>query len=185
MIEVLRAQVPPRVTEDPVMHAIYTAQAQELRQLYIALTEVLEQPFIESATTTGLSRLEHTMAVHPVDFADLPRRRAMLIGKLRGVGTMTVDAIREIISAFGYGTVQVDEYARENRIEITYIDRLGLPPNLEDVEAEVISKLPAHLAVEFIIRYLVWDTLESFQVSWDALDGLGLTWDQLEVWEGL
>lgn len=183
-LENLTAQVPEAIALDPVMAEIYAVQAAAVDEWLTAVWDGLDQVFPLTATHEGLKRLEHEANIQPKDFSDLPRRRSVLIGRIRGERTITKASIQDIVEAFGYGTVDVAVHANDFAIEITYADRLGLPAFLADVETELLRKLPAHLEVRFVIRYLVWDALDAMAHTWDALEAQALTWDQFEVWEG-
>jgi hypothetical protein len=44
--------------------------------------------------------------------------------------------------------------------------------------------IPAHLEINYILYYLIWDDLDALNLTWDELDALNLMWDEFEVYKG-
>lgn len=65
---------------------------------------------------------------------------------------------------------------------MSFVDTMGTPPNIDDMKRAIEELKPAHMAVEYKYRYLVWDDLDDKQMTWDELDAASLTWNELEVW---
>jgi hypothetical protein len=103
--------------------------------------------------TWGLDCWESALGLQTDHTRDLEFRRTRVVAKLRGQGTTTVALIQAVSESFSNGQVDVREFAPEYRLEIHFVGTIGIPPNLEDLQAALDDILPAHLAWEFVIYY--------------------------------
>ncbi|MFZ5688687.1 MAG: YmfQ family protein [Bacillota bacterium] len=163
-----------------IMRAILQAQGAEFDKLRQTLDEILDQFFVNTATW-GLDTWEKefgitTMAGKPDD-----QRRAVIKSKIRGIGTVTVKLIKTVAEAYDGGTVEVTQQPELCQFTVTFIDTRGVPPNINDLKAAIEEIKPAHLAVVYEFRYLIWDELDAKNITWDQLDAKNLTWDEFET----
>lgn len=147
-----------------VMGSILQAQGAELDQLRVSLEETLGQFFVSSATW-GLDAWEAELGIAPVPGKPDDQRRAVINGKLRGVGTVTVDLIQSVAEAYERGAVEVTQEAALYQFTIQFIDTVGTPPNLSDVKAAIEEIKPAHLAVVYSFRYLMLSDVEALTIA--------------------
>jgi hypothetical protein len=157
------------------------AQWERLVDLPVAPTysswDALEQNGVEFDSVEGVSwnRLEKTYV------PDMDSRRSAVKSKIRGYGTVTNGKLVEICGAYTGGTVEVHEYPAKFRVVIEFVDLVGLPPNIDTLQAVVRDIMPAHLLVEFAYRYLRWSEFDAKALTWDGLDAEAMTWDELAV----
>lgn len=164
------------------MQAIAEAQGSEVNSLYTTLDEILKQFFVETATEWGLDLWEQMLNLTSYAGKPLDQRRSRIISKLRGMGTVTVNLIKNVAESYVYGTVEVTENPAEYSFTVKFVDPRGIPPNLDDVKAAIEEIKPAHLSVEYQFTYTVWGELNTFGKTWGDLNTLGLTWEQLKTW---
>ncbi|WP_138751793.1 putative phage tail protein [Paenibacillus sinopodophylli] len=69
-------------------------------------------------------------------------------------------------------------------IGIKFVSSLGIPPNIEDLEAAIRAALPAHLAVQYEYTYTTFGEIAGYGVTFGAIESAGLTMGALETWEG-
>jgi uncharacterized protein YmfQ (DUF2313 family) len=110
--------------------------------------------------------------------ASLDERRAAVKSRLRGTGTVTKDMLKSVCASYTGGTVEINEFASEYRVQIVFTDIAGVPINVDALEAVVRDIMPAHLEIEYVYRYLRWTELDGYAWSWDTLDGKSYTWDE-------
>lgn len=139
-----------------------------------ALSAAAEQLDLNTATW-GLTYWEDALGLpveveRPAEF-----RRSRIVAKLRGQGTTTAESIRNIAASFSNGTVEVTEIPTEYRIEVHFVDAVGLPPNLHDLKAAIAEIVPAHLAVGYVSTLKTWDNVKDR--TWDGAQAL--TWEEL------
>ncbi|WP_248930143.1 YmfQ family protein [Paenibacillus hamazuiensis] len=165
------------------MKELMSTEGLEFDALFTASESVFDQHFVESATW-GLDRWESELAIPTNPQKPYAERRSVIISKLRGTGTVTVAQIKNVAEAFDGGTVDVVEKLDEYKFYIKFIDTRGIPSNLNDLKKLIDDIKPAHLSVEYLFTYFIWNELDYMRWTWDALDEIRLTWDQIEVFRG-
>jgi hypothetical protein len=163
-----------------VFKSCLQASGEEFDNLKLGIEEILDQFFVPTATW-GLDRWEEELGLTSYAGKPLDQRRSRIISKLRGMGTVTVSLIKNVAESYVYGTVEVTENPSEYSFTITFVDKHGIPPNFDDLKAAIEEIKPAHLAVNYVLRYLIWDELDAAALTWDALDAKALTWDEFEL----
>lgn len=166
-----------------VMRAVAEAQGKEIVSLWTTLDEILKQFFVETATEWGLDLWEQMLGLKSYSGKPLDHRRSRIISKLRGIGTVTVNMIKNVAESYVYGTVEIIQHPERYTFTIKFIDQRGIPLNLDDVKAAIEEIKPAHLAVEYEFTYTVWGELDDWKTTWGELNTKGVTWEQLKTWE--
>lgn len=157
-------------------------EAAELESLNASIAEVLDQFFIDTATW-GLSHWERICDIKTDETKPYAQRRSVLKSKLRGIGTVTVDLIQDVAEAYLGGEVQVEELPSLYTIKVTFVGKLGIPPNLDDIKNVLRDIIPAHLAIQFEFTYMSWSDLTSYALTWADVDELALTWEAFEKYK--
>lgn len=163
------------------MKVIAEAQGSEVADLWSTLDDILKQFYVETATEWGLALWEQMLGIESYAGKPLDQRRSRIISKLRGMGTVTINLIKNVAESYDGGTVEVTEQPELYQITITFVDTRGVPPNIEDLKEAIEEIIPAHLGVVYQYRYLIWDELDALNLTWDELDALNLTWDEFET----
>lgn len=131
--------------------------------------------------TWGLSLWEKFLDLESYAGKPADQRRSRIISKMRGLGTVTVQMMKNVAEAYDGGAVDITEQAPLYQFTVEFIDTRGIPPNLDDLKAAIEEVKPAHLAVVYKFRYLIWDELDGQLLSWDELDALQVVWDDFET----
>lgn len=158
------------------------AENEEVEQLQITMDEVLEQFYVDTATW-GLFFWERICGIPTDESKPIDQRRSVIKSKLRGIGTVTVALIKNVAESWYNGEVEVTEQPSLYTVKIKFVGKLGVPPNLADIQNALREIIPAHLAINYEFTYLRWDELDSYGWTWDELDAKSLTWDELEVYK--
>ena len=163
-----------------------TARAEELEfdWLYKVLDALDKNMTISETTEDAIARKEAWFGVAPDASKRLSDRVAVLVAKHRGQGTTTEAFLRNVALSFDYGDIFVDDTTADYTVLIIFNDVMGVPANLDDFYAAIMEVMPAHLAVDFVFRYLTWDMYEGYNRTWDEWDAVHVTWDELEVYDG-
>jgi hypothetical protein len=175
------AYVPKFIQQVQAYKAVIDAQGAEFDTLRTNIEDILKQFYVETATEWGLDLWEQMLDLKSYAGKPLDQRRSRIISKLRGMGTVTISLIKNVAESYVNGTVEVAENTSEYGFTIKFIDTRGVPPNLDDLKNAIEEIKPAHLAVEYKFRYLIWDELDNINTTWDSLDAHLYSWDQLEV----
>lgn len=148
----LMSYLPESYADSPEMTMLQETLQQETDAVWAARGSLAEQLDPRTATW-GLDLWEAAFGIVPDPAKDLEFRRTRVVAMIRGSGTVTPAHIIEVAESFSNGTVQVNEFPRENRIEIEFTGTLGIPPNIEDLQTVLEMIIPAHLAWSFVIHY--------------------------------
>ncbi len=136
------------------MKAYWVAVGSELDNAGGYVDSLLNQFFIPLATW-GLQFWERELG-EPTDLTKTyEERRAILIAKLRGVGTVTREMVERVAQAYERGKIEViNEAAPDGTFTVRFIDTLGTPPQIADLMAAIERIKPAHLEALYAYRYL-------------------------------
>lgn len=181
-LEKLESMVPDFVREDPVMHAFYAAVAPEVTTAGAAVADLPMQIW-PHMVTWGIDRLERVFGLPTDPSQPMEARRSALVAKLRGSGTSTLAQIRSTAQSFSNGGLAITERFSEYTVEIEFIDDLGVPVYLDSLKAALRAAVPAHLAIEFVLRWLTMGDLVAAGVTWGQLKDAGVTWEQLKTYD--
>ncbi|WP_339276547.1 putative phage tail protein [Paenibacillus sp. FSL W8-0426] len=160
----LMTYLPPLYEQVVEMKLLARTEGEELGQLLDGVDSVLDQFYPESATW-ALARYEQDLhiPVNPLKPAD--QRRSVIISKMRGSGKVSGSMLRNVAQAYESGGIEVSVLPGEYAILIRFVDTYGLPPNLDDLKAAIEEIKPAHMSVEFHLRYLTIAEVESMTLS--------------------
>ncbi len=107
---------------------------------------------------------------------DLATRRSRVRVKLLGVDVTTVALVRSSAEIYSGQKAQVMEYPDQFRLEISFVDFPGIPPNMRDLTTSLREIMPAHLHWSYLFSY---DTDNTLKASMNAAAEFR---PQLEVW---
>jgi Uncharacterised protein conserved in bacteria (DUF2313) len=134
--------------------AIIDAESAQFEQLHADIADVLAQFFVDTATW-GLANWERICGIPVDESKPIDQRRSVIKSKLRGIGTVTVDLIKNVAEAYYNGEVEVTEQPSLYTVKIKFVSKLGVPPNLADIQNALREIIPAHLAIDFEFSYLL------------------------------
>lgn len=136
-----------------VMQSDMDAKGSELDALYQALNSTADQFFVRTATW-GLERWEMELGIPTDRNKPIEQRRAVLESKLRGAGTFSGALVKNVAEAYDRGAIEVSFQPGEWGFTVKFVDTLGIPPNLSDLKSAIEEIKPAHMAVDYALRYL-------------------------------
>lgn len=170
--------IPPFITELAEMYEMYISQGNEVGSLRHSMEDVIDQCFIMTATW-GLGRWEAVFGIVTNHSLSYEQRREVLVAKMRGQGTTTVQMIRDVAAAFSGGEVEVTEDNPDHRFIVSFTSTKGIPENMQGFISMLEEIKPAHLAYEFKYWLTTWDELKNF--NWNGLKVT--TWDGIKTME--
>ncbi|RLQ08638.1 YmfQ family protein [Geobacillus sp. FSL K6-0789] len=129
-------------------------EGEEFEQLNVTIDEVLKQFYVDTATW-GLANWERICGIPTDESKPIDQRRSVIKSKLRGIGTVTVELVKNVAEAYYNGQVEVIEQPSLYTVKIKFVSKLGVPPNLTDIQNALREIIPAHLAINFEFSYLL------------------------------
>ncbi len=170
----LARYVPPFVAGLSELAGIYRAEGFEAGNLRCALRDALRQCFVQTATW-GLILWEKEYGITTNFFLTYEQRREVVLAKMRGQETTTVEAVRRAAASITGVEADVIENYAEYDFVVSFTGAYGIPPNLQQL-VDILEEIkPAHLGYAFRYRYVVWN--EVFPYIWDDM--------RLYTWAGL
>ncbi|WP_234405668.1 putative phage tail protein [Paenibacillus sp. IHBB 10380] len=153
-MERLRNYLPEYYDEIVEFDALTATEGMEFDGLYSDIERLLNESYPESSTIF-LDRYERDLQI-PIDpTKPANQRRSVIISKMRGSGKVSGSMLKNVAQAYDGGTVNVAVDVPHYTIVITFIDSLGIPPNLDDLKQALEDIKPAHMKLEYKFRYLL------------------------------
>lgn len=174
----LMSLAPPFITALAEMKELYMSQGYEVGWIRHALEDMVSQCFIMTATW-GIDRWEELFGIAVNQAVSYEQRREVLVAKMRGQGTTTVQMIKDVAAAFSGGEVEVTEDNPNHRFVVSFVSTKGIPENMQGFISMLEEIKPAHLAYEFKYWLTIWDELK--KISWNGLSII--TWDGIKTME--
>lgn len=151
-------KVPKYYRTSTVMQIILSADEAALGAAEDAVDAVDAQCLIATATEDSISRWEAIFGI-PGSEDSLERRRERILAKKRGGGSGTIAHLKNVISSFSNGEVEIRENYAKYTIEIEFVGVKGIPPYMDDVKSAIDEIIPAHIAYTIKITYRTWAEL--------------------------
>lgn len=149
-VQKLILQLPRFMRKSMVFDSIFGAIASQIDTRAADFEELCRQMSVETATW-ALAIYEAELGI-PIDpHKPLAERRAVIKSKMRGFGKVDAALIKIVADSYTNGDVDVD--FTDGTIVITFTSVVGLPPNIEDLQAAIEEIKPAHLAVLYVYLY--------------------------------
>lgn len=165
-----------------IIDNLNNSNATELNNFYNKLESVFNQFFVSSADW-ALERWEKELGLKVDNSYNTEFRRSVILSKIRGQGTVTIDLIKNVSESFSNGEVDVIENNSEYSFTVKFIGIKGVPPNLSDLIQAIEEIKPAHLAVVFDFSWQNWNDIDSTNSTWNDIDALNVSWNEFEKGE--
>lgn len=159
-----------------IIDNLNNANAIELDNFDKKLNSILDQFFISTADFT-LERWEKELGIKVDNSYNVEFRRSVILSKIRGQGTVTIDLIKNVSESFANGEVNVIENNTAYSFTVKFIGSKGVPPNLDDLKKAIEDIKPAHLAVVYEFTYNPWSYVKTLTWQITKED----TWNTLKV----
>ncbi|OAB33862.1 putative phage tail protein [Paenibacillus glacialis] len=153
-VERLREHLPDYYDEIVEMDVLTATEGVEFDRLYSDIETLLNESYPETSTMF-LGRYERDLQIVVDKTKPADQRRSVIISKMRGSGKVSGSMIKNVAQAYDGGTVNVAVDMPHYTIVITFIDSLGIPPNIDDLKQALEDIKPAHMALEYKFRFLL------------------------------
>ena len=139
-------------------------------------TILTENQFFVILSDRDIKSHEEDVGLVPDTSADIETRRGRVLSKLRGTGTVTKTMMKNVAASFVNGDIEIIEYPSEYCFAVKFTSKTGVPYNIADIQAMIEEIKPAHLAVEYIFTYRLWqDILDEIQI-WTTAKNYSWEW---------
>lgn len=139
--------------------------------------KLTENQFFVILADKNIQNHEQDVGVSPDDTADLETRQGRVLSKLRGTGTVTKTMMKNVAASFVNGDIEITEYPSRYMFSVAFTSKQGIPYNLQDIKDMIEEIKPAHLAVEYIFTYRLWEDVKKDLQNWTMVKPY--TWEEL------
>ena len=144
--------MPRQYREDPTVKVLANAIQSVLEGQEAEAVTVPSQISLD-AVTWNLETEERLVNITPPAGATLESRRTALKAKWRSGGKLTIEQVQAVCDAWKNGEVVVS--FPNGSIRLLFVGAYGVPVDLDALKAAVRLVIPAHLAAEYVIKYLL------------------------------
>ena len=142
---------------------------------------ITENQFFVILSDENIANHERDVGITPELSADIETRRGRVMSKLRGTGTVTKTMMKNVAASFVNGDIEIIEYPSEYCFSVKFTSRTGIPYNITDIKNMIEEIKPAHLAVEYIFTYRLWQDVTEALENWE--ETRWHTWENLLSFE--
>lgn len=130
------------------LNEILEAEEPEFQMLVKQCDDVMNDMFITTATTRGISRYEEIMGIRPDAGTTLESRRSAVMTRWWDATPYTIRALKNRIAIIqGNADIQIS-FAEDNPYLIQIVTRLESPGQVDDLAYILETMLPANLVVD-------------------------------------
>lgn len=170
------SDLPAYYRKSKVMNMLFRSIESEYKRLRNEVT-LTENQFFVILADKNIQNHEQDVGVSPDDTADLETRRGRVLSKLRGTGTVTKTMMKNVAASFVNGDIEITEYPSRYMFSVAFTSKQGVPYNLQDIKDMIEEIKPAHLAVEYIFTYRLWEDVKNDLQNWTMVKPY--TWEDL------
>ncbi len=164
--------LPRQYRKDPTVKTLADAICGVLAVLETEAASVPPQISLD-AVTWNLETEERLVGITPAPGATPEERRTALKSKWRAGGKLTIEQVQAVCDAWKNGEVVVS--FPNGSIRLLFVGAYGIPADLDALKAAVRLVIPAHLAAEYVIKYLlIRDIHEVMTISTLETQPLGI-----------
>ncbi|NFH70074.1 DUF2313 domain-containing protein [Clostridium botulinum] len=162
----LKNYVPSFISGDKILSKVYEEQQKQVDSINADTQDLINQCFVETATW-GLDTWEKELGIQSNIGDSYSIRRSRILAKLRGQGTTTIEAIKNICKSF-VEDVEVIEHNPQYYFQINLLSHSGFPSGFDTLYESIREVKPSHLGVNYILRAI---TETDFRVVIVGLQG--------------
>ena len=170
------SDLPAYYRKSKVMNMLFRSIESEYKRLRNEVT-LTENQFFVILADKNIQNHEQDVGVIPDEAADLETRRGRVLSKLRGTGTVTKTMMKNVAASFVNGDIEITEYPSRYMFSVAFTSKQGVPYNLQDIKDMIEEIKPAHLAVEYIFTYRLWEDVKNDLQNWTMVKPY--TWEEL------
>lgn len=173
-ISIVEGYLPSWLAQQEPIKSALVAVGTESGALFDAIQDLLNQCFVDTATW-GLDMWESFLAIPTDTTKPYDYRRSVIKAKITGVGTTTIQMIKDTALSYQNGSVDVIEDPISYSFVIKFTSLVGTPPNFDDFQKTMNIIIPAHLSVSYLFTYNTYAKLATHTYS----DLTAFTYDNL------
>ena len=150
--------LPQQYRKDPWVLALIHAISSPMEQMDRDAETIVDQMSLDKVTW-NLPVEELVAGIIPAPGAAQEDRRSALKGKWRSGEKVSLATLQSVASSWNKGKINVAFTG--GHIVVTFADTLGVPEDLDGLKAALRDFAPAHLQIDYIIKYNTWSSVSA------------------------
>lgn len=159
-------------------------QSLEVEEMHEELTRMLGNAYVSTADESRIAMWEQFLGIIPLPQGEdtmetwLNDRKETILARLYSIEKLNTKSIADIVKIFTGGTAT--SYFKDGVIHVTIF-----PPKdnkqfkFENVEQELLKKIPAHLRFQVDRNYYTWLQAKSQYSTWNNLKNSVTNWGEV------
>lgn len=123
---------------------------------------VKDNHFFDRLNENGLIWWEARLNIIPSAIQTLDDRRATVQAKYLSNGHNEIKLIQKICDSWKNGEIEADFV--DGKIQIQFVSSFGIPSDLDSLKESIEEIKPAHLAFEFLFKYLLIENIHEVMI---------------------
>lgn len=148
--------LPLQYRKDPWVLALVHAIISSMENIDLDATSIVDQMSLDKVTW-NLPVEERVAGITPAPGATQEDRRSTLKGKWRSGEKVSLATLQSVASSWNKGKINVA--FTDGHIVVTFADTLGIPEDLDGLKSSLRAFAPAHLQIDYIIKYNIWSSV--------------------------
>lgn len=170
--------MPSYYKDSKVFAALLKAFTDEINANNYTISDLENQLFVDTATW-GLSIWEKELSITTDISKSYEERRELVKSKIRGIGTCTIEMIKNTALAYTNAEIEVIEDNPNYKFVIKFISVKGVPNDINAFKHTIDTIKPAHLAYTVEYTYTTWKEVKA--ATWSQVKKG--TWGELKLRE--
>ena len=154
---------------------IIDAEYPEFDLLSESKDSVLNNAYLLNMDESRVEQWEKILLIKPLPNSTLSDRRETIIARIRGQGKLNTQTINSIVNIFTGGTAR--SWVENSTL---YVEITPPPENkqyrFENVEQEIVNKIPAHLNYQISRNYYEWGEVKTNYSTWNDVNNHFSNW---------
>ena len=150
--------LPQQYRKDPWVLALVHAISSPMEQMDRDAETIVDQMSLDKVTW-NLPVEERVAGIIPAPGAAQEDRRSTLKGKWRSGEKVSLATLQSVAGSWNKGKINVT--FADGHIVVTFADTLGVPEDLDGLKAALRDFAPAHLQIDYIIKYNTWSSVSA------------------------
>ena len=148
--------LPQQYRKEHWVLALIHAISSPMEQMDLDAETIVDQMSLDKVTW-NLPVEERVAGITPAPGATQEDRRSTLKGKWRSGEKVSLATLQSVASSWNKGKINVA--FTDGHIVVTFADTLGIPEDLDGLKSALRAFAPAHLQIDYIIKYNTWSSV--------------------------
>lgn len=161
--EYILAQMNKLHRTDPWVNEIFAAAGLSLDTVAGLILDLYNSNWFDTMSERWVKRYEAKMAITPSAGQTLADRRSTIQAKWKSGGKVDLELIQAVCDSWRNG--EVSAAFTDGTIQLTFNSIFGVPSDLQTLLSAVDDVKPAHLALAYVLKYLLISDVQSMTLA--------------------